>query len=94
KSLDVMQIPYREADRHTNGIPGRLVSCDFYTVDRQQIEMEQEFVQNKPFQIVSVIEGEGVIDGNSIETGDSFIIPFDYGTYKITGKITVLITSP
>ncbi|MFT3984774.1 MAG: class I mannose-6-phosphate isomerase [Lachnospiraceae bacterium] len=94
KSLDVMQIPYEEADRHTGGVPGRLVSCDFYAVDKLEVEGEQELMQDKPFQILSVIEGEGDVDGNRIVAGDSFIIPYAYGAYRLTGKITVLITSP
>lgn len=94
KSLDVMQIPYKEADRHTKGVPGRLVSCDFYTVDKLEIDGEREIVQDKPFQILSVIEGEGVADGNRVVAGDSFIIPYAYGSCRLTGKITVLITCP
>ncbi len=94
KSLDVMQIPYEEADKHTEGVPGRLVSCDFYTVDKLEIDGERELVQDKQFRILSVIEGEGAVDGNRIIAGDSFIIPHAYGTYRLTGKITVLITSP
>ncbi len=94
KSLDVMQIPYEEADKHTEGVPGRLVSCDFYTVDKIEIDGERELVQDKQFQILSVIEGEGAVDGNRIAAGDSFIIPYAYGAYRLTGKIIVLITSP
>lgn len=94
KSLDVMQIPYEEADKHTEGVPGRLVSCDFYTVDKIEIDGERELVQDKQFQILSVIEGEGAVDGNRIVAGDSFIIPYAYGAYRLTGKIIVLITSP
>lgn len=94
KSLDVMQIPYEEADKHTEGVPGRLVSCDFYTVDKLEIDGERELVQDKQFQILSVIEGEGAVDGNRIVAGDSFIIPYAYGAYRLTGKIIVLITSP
>lgn len=94
KSLDVMQIPFKEIKKQKTGAEGHLISCDFYTVNKQEIAGEADFVQDKPFQIVSVIEGEGKVDGKKIKRDDSFIVPFGYGTYKLTGNMTVLLTNP
>ncbi|HAG68589.1 MAG TPA: mannose-6-phosphate isomerase [Lachnospiraceae bacterium] len=70
----------------------RLVSCEYYTVDKYDIEGMREFSQDRPFEIVSVIGGEGDIDGTELREGDSLIVPFGYGSYRISGKVSVLIT--
>ncbi len=93
KSLDVMNIPYEDVNMCTDGLKNRLVKCDYYTVDKHEIVGTKTLVQDKPFQILSVIEGSGTIDGKPIDMGDSLIIPFQYGNYEISGEITVLITS-
>ncbi len=92
KSIDVINVPHRDADRNTEGHPERLVSCEYYTVDKYIIEGSREFVQNRPFEIVSVIEGAGDIDGTKVKEGDSLIVPCDYGKYAVNGNISILIT--
>ena len=84
KSIDVINVPHRDADRNTGGRPERLVSCEYYTVDKYVIENSREFVQERPFEIVSVIEGAGDIDGTKVNEGDSLIVPCDYGKYAVT----------
>ena len=44
KSLDVMMIPHRDADCYTNNVPGRLVSCMYYDVDRYEISGTRDFL--------------------------------------------------
>ncbi|MCR5107146.1 MAG: mannose-6-phosphate isomerase, class I [Lachnospiraceae bacterium] len=92
KSLDVIKVPYKDPDKNTGGIKDRLVSCRYYTVDKRIIDGSASYEQDKPFKIISVIEGEGDIDGHRIRFGDSLIIPYGYGRYTINGNITVLIT--
>ncbi len=92
KSIDVIMVPHKDADRNTGGNPHRLVSCEYYTVDKYEIDGSIRFSQDRPFEIVSVIEGEGTIDGEDIKEGDSLLLPFEYGTYTIEGKLSVLIT--
>ncbi len=92
KSIDVIMVPHKDADRNTEGHPERLVSCDYYTVDKYVIEESREFDQKRPFEIVSVVEGSGDIDGTEIKEWDSLIVPYDYGKYVINGNISVLIT--
>ena len=92
KGIDVINVPHRDADRNTGGRPERLVSCEYYTVDKYVIENSREFVQERPFEIVSVIEGAGDIDGTKVKEGDSLIVPCDYGKYAVNGNISILIT--
>ena len=92
KSIDVIMVPHKDADRNTGDNPNRLVACEYYTVDKFEIQNNKEFSQDRPFEIISVIEGNGDIDGTKIQEGDSLIVPYDYGKYVINGNLSVLIT--
>ncbi len=46
---------------------------------------------NKSFHSITCLEGEGKIDGNVINQGDSFFVPADYGEYVIAGRLTAIV---
>lgn len=93
KSLDVMMLPHRDANCFTNGIPGRLVSCRYYEVDRYEISGIRDFEKSDTFMIISVLEGEGGIDGRKIRAGESFIVSGGYGDFSIFGRLSVMVTT-
>ena len=93
KSLDVMMIPHKDANCYTNGVPGRLVSCSYYDVDKFDISGVRDFEKNDTFMIISVLEGEGGIDGRKIRAGESFIVSGGYGDFSIFGKLSVMVTT-
>ena len=70
-----------------------LVKCEFYEVKKLDIHGAKSFVQSKPFEIVSVIEGNGFINEIEIKKGDHFIIPFEYGEYKLKGDMELIISN-
>ena len=43
--------------------------------------------------IISVLEGEGGIDGRKIMAGESFIVSGGYGDFSIFGKLSVMVTT-
>lgn len=98
KSIDVITCPYHEkrADGRTLKFEGcdtrELVSCSYYSVDWIGIHGEHRFSQAYPFLNVSVIRGNGNIDGKNIKKGDHFILPFGYGEFRLSGDME-LITS-
>ncbi|HKM21249.1 MAG TPA: mannose-6-phosphate isomerase, class I [Lachnospiraceae bacterium] len=93
KSVDVIKVPYAD-DKKTNSSAENeeLVSCKYYAVHKYHVDGHRKFMQDKPFQIISVIKGEGKIDGHCINAGDSFIIPFGYGEYAVDGDVELLQT--
>ncbi|MDO5573883.1 MAG: class I mannose-6-phosphate isomerase [bacterium] len=93
ESIDVIKAPFEEKPAYTGHDTSTLVSCKYYTVHHYQIEKKQQFTQDKAFQIVSILNGQGEVDGHIINGGDSFIIPAGYGEYMLTGKLEVLITA-
>ena len=42
---------------------------------------------------MSVIEGDGIIDGQFIKKGDHFIIPNGYGKAEIQGNLQIIASS-
>ena len=69
-----------------------LVQCSYYEVNKISMNGEHLFTQTEPFTIMSVIDGEGCIDGEKIQKGDHFILTANYGQYKLSGNMQ-LITS-
>ena len=99
KSIDVIKCPYVEESqdfkiiKEDNYDEKELVKCEFYEVKKLDIHGEKSFVQSKPFEIVSVIEGNGFINEIEIKKGDHFIIPFEYGKYKLKGDMELIISN-
>ena len=51
-----------------------LISCDYYTVWKLDVEGSFSFEQSHPLLIMSVIGGEGSINARTIKKGDHFKI--------------------
>lgn len=99
KSIDVINCPHTEIEsmkkiEHLgNAQVHKLVECEYYTVKKVSINGEQIFEQREPFVIVSVIEGAGMVDGVKLTKGDHFILPSDYGQYKLEGTMQLIISN-
>lgn len=98
KSIDVIRCPYEDKENHRvenvleHGTKEQLVSCDFYTVERIIIEGKNHFEQAHPFEIVSIIDGQGYINDLQVKKGDHFILPSGFGTYTLDGTMEVIIS--
>jgi mannose-6-phosphate isomerase len=98
KSIDVIQCPHEDkgTDRKEiileQAVVEELVTCRYYSVRKLSVNGKQTFQQTEPFTILSVIEGQGFVDGIKIIKGDHFILPADYGNYCLEGNMQ-LITS-
>ncbi len=98
KSIDVIRCPHKDPElsqKITEGngyIYRNLISCEFYQVDKWDINGSVSISQDFPFLIVNVLEGEGTADGIPLKKGDHFILPFQYGPCKVEGTLS-LITS-
>lgn len=95
KSIDVIVCPHKDYKEggQEDGLSGsvqQLISCDYYTVRKITLAGREEFTQKESFTLMSVIEGDGEIDGIPVKKGDHFILPFGYGNYTIDGTITII----
>ena len=70
------------------------VTCPYYQVDRYEIKDCFEVDFNADFVNVSVLRGEGQLNGVKIKKGDHFIIPSGYGTCSFTGNLELICSQP
>lgn len=98
QSIDVITAPYVEKkppvkmDKTLNKNLNQLVSCSKFTVWYVKVDERLEIVQDQSFMIVSVIGGEGTINGIQIKKDDSFILPFKFGIAAFEGKMELIIS--
>ena len=100
QSIDVITVPAPSAAdsvKSALALPentlNELISCDYYTVWKLDVAGVMSFEQTHPFLIMSVIDGEGSVDGRRICKGDHFILPQSYGTAELRGEMTLIASS-
>ncbi|MBQ7943005.1 MAG: beta-glucosidase [Lachnospiraceae bacterium] len=100
KSLDVITVPAKSVedsivavDASKENVFNELISCDYYCVWKLDITNEMQFVQEYPFLIMSVLSGDGLINGQYIKKGDHFILPYAYGEVHMQGKMELIAST-
>ncbi|MBC5628064.1 mannose-6-phosphate isomerase, class I [Clostridium sp. NSJ-6] len=75
-----------------------LCKNDYFTIDKCIVDQVFETCSKEEFSIITCVEGTGKInykDGSeSINKGDSILIPTSLGDYEIIGKLEILISNP
>jgi mannose-6-phosphate isomerase class I len=96
KSIDVINCPHIDSTVGSNVSKVdaceiiELIRCNFYTVCKINLHGECSLSQGYKFLNISVINGEGEIDGIPIKKGDHFILPFGYGSYHLVGNMELI----
>lgn len=100
KSMDVIVIPSKpieERIQKTALLPKNkrnlLVACKHYKVWKLDVTEPVEMEQDQPFMIISVMEGDGLINGQLIRKGDHFILPDGYGKICLQGDMQLIISA-
>ena len=100
QSIDVTTVPSNNdsnklfTNTHLDhGSKTRYVESEFFTVDCYRMEGENIVVNDKPFQMVSILEGEGTLDGQAVKKGDHFIVCSDQKEVVYDGVMTLMITT-
>lgn len=70
----------------------KLATCRYFDVEKVNVNGELSLADFKFFGLVSVVKGEGTVDGISVKTGDSFLVPYGYGKMKYKGKLSLVLT--
>ncbi len=98
QSIDVIEAPFIEVkeDRSITTCGDmeseKLVSCDYYTVEKLNLNGKATIDQKYSFMNVSVISGKGKIDGTPIKKGDHFILPSGYGIADLEGDLEIIVS--
>ena len=100
KSIDVIEVPAKAAEDSIMSaakVPMntlyKLYSCSYYTVFKADVAGEMRFEQSFPFLNISVIDGQGTINGQPIKKGDHMILPYEFGEVNITGKLELMAST-
>lgn len=100
QSIDVITVPAKPTEESvikTGNLPAnqmnQLIACDYYKVWKLDVTEPVTITQEYPFLTVSVIEGDGFIDGQMIGKGDHFILPNGYGTANLLGHMQLILSS-
>lgn len=100
QSIQVANVPDEsdeKALKHTQDYAvnrlNELASCDFYKVWKLKVEGEFSLEQEEPFLLLSVIQGNGVLDGRNVKRGDHLILPADYGRASFSGNMELILST-
>ena len=101
QSIDVITVPAKEIGdsvRHTDDVPKNslyeLISCQYYKVFQIDVDGELEFEESFPFLLMSVVDGNGKLDGKPVKKGDHLILSNGYGSVKIEGQLKIIASTP
>jgi len=97
QSKDVITVPAKEGavmkTTDTEGV-SKLVSCNYYSVEKIIVKNSLVILNDSPFRIVSCIEGEGTVDGRVLKKGEHFVVPGGYGSLSFSGNMTLISSVP
>ena len=101
QSIDVITVPATPAkdsvinlsDCEEKNQLKELYSCNYYTVFRMELDGKSQFEQSYPFLNVTVTNGNGIINGQPIKKGDHMIIPYQFGTVELQGKMELIAST-
>lgn len=96
KSLDVTTVPFvpdrTVPETETVGDAGitHLVTCPFYSVYRAVLHGTAGLTFRAPFVNVSIIGGEGTLDGEPVKKGDHMVLTANYGPCRLEGNMELV----
>ncbi|MCR5595617.1 MAG: beta-glucosidase [Lachnospiraceae bacterium] len=95
QSKDVIMVPSPEASSmvvHDDSDEDiiRLIRCRYYEVYRIRCNGDLKAEFDRPFMLMSVVEGSGVIDSHPVKKGDHFIVPAGYGKIGMLGDMKII----
>lgn len=100
QSLDVITVPAKPVEDSVIHVGEgkknemqQLIECQYYKVFKLDVDGTATVSENAPFLIMSVVEGNGTIDGQEIKKGSHFIIPAGYGEAKFEGNMEIIAST-
>lgn len=101
QALDVITVPEKEIGQckwHADGMPKNkknlLYRCPYYQIFLLDIAGRFGIDPSAPYLLMSVVEGEGMLDQYPVRKGDHLIIPNGYGEAVVTGDIKFIASAP
>ena len=98
KSIDVITAPFKPNNVNRETIAEgaltreKMVSCKYYSGEKLEVKGEAKILQPYSFMNMSIIDGEGTIDGIPIKKGSHFIITAECKEFALSGNMTAIIS--
>ena len=100
KSLDVLEVPAPDAKENmveAGNVPEnqlfKLIHCEHYKVYKIVVNGICTQQQVHPFLVMSVIEGDGKVNGQSIRKGSHFIVSGQCEQIRIEGQMHIIAST-
>ena len=99
KSVDVTTVPHQlaktesEIETYGQSTVETFVKSEYFTVSKWDVCESLKLTQDKPFLLISVIEGSASLNGTTIKKGDHFIVPASVKTIELTGNASMMVGS-
>lgn len=100
QSIDVTTVPSDNSRKQTfektalsNGEKTRYVESEFFKVDKYEMNGENIIANDAPFQMISILDGEGTMEGRKVGKGEHFIICSDQKETSFCGNMEIMITT-
>lgn len=100
QSIDVITVPAaspQQSVKKTKDVEANrlqsLHSCEYYEVFKLVVQGKAQVEQSYPFLNLSVVEGSGQIDGQSLKKGDHLIVPNRYGSIELEGNMEIIAST-
>ncbi|TCJ01357.1 mannose-6-phosphate isomerase, class I [Cytobacillus praedii] len=104
KALEVIHVPCiknqiePKVEKQGKNTITTFIQAREFTVYKWEIYEEAKMVQDQPFQLVSLINGTGILTANgetyTIQKGDHFILPAQIGMITINGDFEAIVSHP
>lgn len=100
QSIDTIEAPFVEpkhemtTEKVMGAVHSHLITCEFYSVDRYDIDGVFTKSFKGYFTNVSIAGGSGCVNGIPLEAGGHFIVPHEFGECRFEGKMTIICSNP
>ena len=104
KSLDVMTVPAAAAAEERAALPVRVTEgaaqltllerCDYFSVRYLELNGAAVLPGAVRFAAVTVLTGEGTVNGTPVTKGQSFLVPHGAEELTVTGSFTAILSEP
>ena len=79
--------PAQEVSTQGDAKVTHLVSCQYYSVYRAELSGKAQWHWDKPFVNVSILSGQGTLDGTPVKKGDHLLLTANYGDMTVEGDL-------
>lgn len=100
KSIDVITVPAKSVEDSVKSAAGlaenelhELYSCSYYDIFKIDVNGAMTMNQEYPFLLMSVLEGDGIVNGQPLKKGDHFILPCGFGTVELQGQMSIIAST-